>query len=134
MSALSPSATWQMVSPVAGLVVAKVLPETLSSHLPPMSSGWSLTRGGLTACWRGAVAVVMANPPAESGEGSVMRWGDCRERHRQRSRRVGLGSVHYWWWGKALMRDLAGEMEEEELRQRAAEQERTPPPPAMGRR
>ena len=49
MSALSPSATWQMVSPVAGLSVAKVLPETLSSHLPPMNSGWSLTFGGLTA-------------------------------------------------------------------------------------
>ena len=45
----------------------------------------------------------------------------------------GLGLVHYWWWGKALTRDLAGEMEEEDLRQRAAEQER-PQPPATGRR
>src|SRR5256885_16594071 len=47
-SALSPSATWQMVSPVAGFTVANVLLETLSSHLPPMNNGWSLTCGGLT--------------------------------------------------------------------------------------
>jgi len=32
-----------MVSPVAGLTVGNVLPETLSCHLPPMNSGWSLT-------------------------------------------------------------------------------------------
>src|SRR5262245_2984493 len=48
MSALSPSATWQMVPPVAGLMAGKVLPETLSTNLPPMNSGWSFTTGGLT--------------------------------------------------------------------------------------
>src|SRR5207253_2252692 len=59
-SALSPSATWQMTSPVAGLVVWKNLPETLSSHLPPMNSGCcGLTLGGLTVRLLGAVAVVM---------------------------------------------------------------------------
>src|SRR5439155_27200949 len=58
-SALSPSATWQMVSPVAGLTVGNVLPDTLSSHLPPMNSGWSLTLGGLTVRGFSAVAVAM---------------------------------------------------------------------------
>src|SRR5690348_1256326 len=58
-SALSPSATWQMVSPVAGLRVGKVLPDTLSSHLPPIKSGWSLTFGFLAAWALGAVAVAM---------------------------------------------------------------------------
>src|SRR5256885_16617269 len=46
MSALSPSATWQIVSPVAGFCVAKVLPDWESTHLPPMNIGWSLTFGG----------------------------------------------------------------------------------------
>src|SRR5207244_11611841 len=61
-SALSPSATWQMVSPVAGLIVGKVLPDTLSSHLPPMKSGGSLTLGGFTVGFAlVAVAVAMAS-------------------------------------------------------------------------
>src|SRR6516165_5357717 len=67
MSALSPSATWQMVSPVAGLSVGKVLPETLSSHLPPMSSGWSFTLGGLTAALRDLVAVAVAMRTSSTG-------------------------------------------------------------------
>src|SRR5438309_1990203 len=62
-SALSPSATWQIASPVAGLSVGNVLPETLSSHLPPMKSGWSLTLGGLTVRLLVAVAVAMLDPP-----------------------------------------------------------------------
>src|SRR5262249_60127052 len=63
MSALSPSATWQIVSPVAGLMAAKVLPETLSTNLPPMNSGWSLTLGGLTARGLLGVVVAMGRPP-----------------------------------------------------------------------
>src|SRR5436309_14084112 len=59
-SALSASATWQMVSPVAGLIVGNVLPDTLSRHLPPINSGWSLTAGGLTARVLGAGAVAVA--------------------------------------------------------------------------
>src|SRR5438874_4547622 len=62
-SALSPSATWQRVSPVAGLMAAKVLPETLSTNLPPMNSGWSLTLGGLTARGLLGVVVAMGRPP-----------------------------------------------------------------------
>src|SRR5262249_59265713 len=46
--ALSLWATWQMVSPVAGLMVGNVFPETLSSHLPPMKRAWSFTLGGFT--------------------------------------------------------------------------------------
>src|SRR5437899_110010 len=49
-----------MTSPVAGLRVGKVLPETLSCHLPPMNSGWSLTLGGFTVRGFWAVAVAMA--------------------------------------------------------------------------
>src|SRR5262245_8163265 len=67
MSALSPSATWQMVSPVAGLRVANVLPLCESTHLPPMSIGWSLTFGGLTVRGLEAVAVLMKR--LLSGEG-----------------------------------------------------------------
>src|SRR5260370_12990050 len=59
MSALSPSATWQMVSPVAGLIVGNVFPDELSTHLPPMNIGWSLTLGGLTVRGFSAVAVAM---------------------------------------------------------------------------
>src|SRR5262245_33139758 len=62
-SSLSPSATWQMTSPVAGLVVGKVLPETLSTHLPPISIGWSLTLGGFTVLGLSAVFVAMEIPP-----------------------------------------------------------------------
>src|SRR5262245_33498792 len=58
-SALSPAAAWQMVSPVVGFSVGKVLPETESTHLPPMSIGWSLTWGGLIVRGFGAVAVAM---------------------------------------------------------------------------
>jgi hypothetical protein len=49
-----------MVSPVAGLVVGKVFPETLSTHLPPMRSGWTaLTLGGFTVRGFSAVFVAM---------------------------------------------------------------------------
>src|SRR5262249_40556064 len=68
-SALSPSATWQMVSPVAGLTVGKVLPDSLSSHLPPIKSGWSLTLGGLTARALVWVAVAMVRSPVGGREG-----------------------------------------------------------------
>src|SRR5436190_23486665 len=76
-SALSPSATLQMTSPVAGLSVSNVLPETLSCHLPPMNSGWSLTCGGFTVrdfC----VAVVMVTDSCEAGErwAAALRGGD----------------------------------------------------------
>src|SRR3981081_448073 len=57
-SALSPSATWQIVSPVAGLTVANVLPLTLGTHWPPISISWSLTLGALMA--RVALGVVVA--------------------------------------------------------------------------
>src|SRR5437868_12120499 len=57
MSALSPSATWQMVSPVAGLTVGKVFPLWESTHLPPTNIGCcSLTFGGAYFL-SGAVAV-----------------------------------------------------------------------------
>src|SRR5690348_4145 len=66
MSALSPRATWQMVSPVAGLMAGNVLPEALSTNLPLMNSGWSLTCGGLTALVLVVVvAVVMQHPPVK---------------------------------------------------------------------
>src|SRR5262245_59481448 len=58
-SALSPSATWQIVSPVVGFRVGKVLPLTLSTQRPPMSIGWSLNWGGLIVRGLGAVAVAM---------------------------------------------------------------------------
>src|SRR5947207_10779717 len=49
-----------MVSPVAGLMVGNVLPETLSTHLPPISMGCcGLTWGGFTARALGAVAVLI---------------------------------------------------------------------------
>src|SRR5437764_11439358 len=68
MSALSPSATSQIFSPVAGLTVANVLPEALGTHLPPMNIGCSaLTLGGLTRCGAGAVAVLMDSSPEEVG-------------------------------------------------------------------
>src|SRR5262249_50475595 len=72
-SAVSPSATWQIVSPVAvaGLRVGNVLPETLSSRLPPMKSGWSLTLGGLTVRGLVTVAVAMPVPPVESKDADV---------------------------------------------------------------
>src|SRR5438445_6475122 len=71
MSALSPSATWQMVSPVAGLMAGNVLPETLSTHLPPMKSGWSLTLGALAPRVLPAVAVVMRSSCEKTGAGGV---------------------------------------------------------------
>src|SRR5262245_40637954 len=75
-SALSPSATWQMVSPVAGLMVGNVLPETLSSHLPPIKSGWSLTLGGLTVRGFSAVAVAMRDSPqGKEGRGGADPFG-----------------------------------------------------------
>ena len=49
-----------MVSPVAGLMAGKVLPETLSSHLPPMNSGWSFTCGALVAFGLLGAAVAMS--------------------------------------------------------------------------
>src|SRR5947209_5915650 len=58
-SALSPSATWQIVSPVAGFTVGNVLPDTLSSHFPPINIGWSFTLGGLIVRAFVAVAVAM---------------------------------------------------------------------------
>src|SRR5215470_12949739 len=58
-----------MVSPVAVLIFAKVLPETLSRHLPPMSSGWSLTRGGFIVRGLLGAAVAMRRPPS-TGEGT----------------------------------------------------------------
>src|SRR6516225_6638110 len=79
-SALSPSATWQMVSPVAGLTVGNVLPETLSCHLPPMNSGWSLTRGGLTVRAFDGVAVAMMSSGKGEGYATLgrSRGRDCR--------------------------------------------------------
>ena len=68
-SALSASATWQIVSPVAGLMAAKVLSEAPSTNLPPMNSGWSLTTGGLTVRLFSAVAVAMISPPARLANG-----------------------------------------------------------------
>src|SRR5262245_2526536 len=60
ISALSPSATSQIVSPVAGLRVGKHLPETESTHLPPMNIGCCvLTLGGLTRVGAAAVAVAI---------------------------------------------------------------------------
>src|SRR5438067_11018335 len=48
-SALSASATWQISSPVVGLMVGNALPETLPTHLPPMNIGSTdLTLGSLT--------------------------------------------------------------------------------------
>src|SRR5262249_19567180 len=70
-SALSPSATWQMTSPVAGLSVGKVLPETLSSHLPPIKSGWSLTLGGFMV--RALVVVAVAMMASSLGKGRRFR-------------------------------------------------------------
>src|SRR3989304_3928640 len=55
-SALSPSATRQITSPVVGLIVSKVLPDTLSTHFPPISIFWFLTFGGAIGS---IVAVVM---------------------------------------------------------------------------
>src|SRR5436309_9176556 len=53
-----------MVSPVAGLTVGNVLPETLSTHLPPMNIGcWALTWGGLTVRGFSCVAVAIDVPP-----------------------------------------------------------------------
>src|SRR5262249_4502711 len=40
MSALSPSATSQSTSPVAGVSVEKVLPDALPVHCPPLNIGW----------------------------------------------------------------------------------------------
>src|SRR5262249_43232067 len=77
-SALSPSATWQMVSPVAGLRVGKDFPEALSTHLPPMNIGWSLTCGGLAVRDRGEVAVVIVGSSWGTG-----RTGSPRERGRR---------------------------------------------------
>ena len=62
-SALSPSATWAITSPVAGLSVSNVLPLAASRHVPSISSfvcptwtrGWWTTGDGII----GAVAVVM---------------------------------------------------------------------------
>src|ERR1051325_5025060 len=83
MSALSPSATWQIGSPVQGLMVGNVLPDTLSTHLPPMNIGsWALTRGILTeALAAGRVAVVIVGTPlCQMREGDRMRGlSHCRE-------------------------------------------------------
>src|ERR1700692_1851211 len=72
-SALSPSATWQIASPVQGLRVAKVLPETLSAHLPPMNIGsWALTCGRLTMSLVGAelvAVVIVVTPFVDAGGG-----------------------------------------------------------------
>src|SRR5438067_2008203 len=65
MSALSPSATRQITSPVAGLTVSNVLPLALGTHLPSMNINWSLTCGGLTERDLGAVAVAMFGPRGE---------------------------------------------------------------------
>src|SRR6266571_2969980 len=59
MSAASPSATWQIVPPVAGLMAGNVFPETLSCHLPPIKSGWSFTCGALIVFGLLATAVLM---------------------------------------------------------------------------
>src|SRR5207248_3030035 len=67
-SALSPSATSQIFSPVAGLIVANVLPETLSTHLPPMSIGcWVLTAGLVNESGLDIVAVAMRDTPLHWG-------------------------------------------------------------------
>src|SRR5580765_5729086 len=50
-SALSPSATLAMTSPVAGLRVSKVLPLCASTHLPSISIFvWRILTGRLAAC------------------------------------------------------------------------------------
>src|SRR5580692_472111 len=81
-SALSPSATLQMTSPVAGFCVSNVLPETESTHLPPISIGWSLTCGGWIPVFGDetffvclAVAVGIAGSSMEKGveRDSLMR-------------------------------------------------------------
>src|SRR5262245_7412893 len=58
MSALSPSATRQMTSPLVGLIVSNVLPLADATHLPPMSIFWSATFGGAIFGF-GAVAVAI---------------------------------------------------------------------------
>src|SRR5262249_55418679 len=58
----SASATWHSVSPVAGLIAAKVLFDEPSTNLPPMNSGWSLATGGFTARGLFLVAVLMTSP------------------------------------------------------------------------
>src|SRR5437763_202227 len=78
-SALSPSATWQIGSPVQGLMVGNVLPDTLSTHLPPMNIGSrALTRGCLIMSLVGVdlVAVdIVVTPFVMMGEAT---WGNCR--------------------------------------------------------
>src|SRR5205085_10137368 len=49
MSALSPSATSASVAPVAGFGVAKVLPDSASTHWPSMKS-WYLRGVSAAAC------------------------------------------------------------------------------------
>src|SRR6516164_693983 len=51
-----------MVAPVAGLMAGKVLPDTLSTNLPPMNSGWSFTFVGLTRRDFSVTAVAMTTP------------------------------------------------------------------------
>ena len=53
------SATWQMVSPVAGLIVANVFWSLLSTNRPLINSGWSFTVGTLTLRGFSRVGVAM---------------------------------------------------------------------------
>jgi hypothetical protein len=49
------------LAPVAGLIAAKVFPEALAGHLPPMNSRCSLICGGVTVRGLLGTAVVMAD-------------------------------------------------------------------------
>ena len=64
MSAASPSATWAITSSVAGLIVANVLPLTLSRHLPSISIlVWMLPVAALALDFVGFVMVAMRRTP-----------------------------------------------------------------------
>ena len=74
-SAASPSATWAITSPVAGLSVSNVLPLAASTHWPSISSLVWRTRTDVAA-EIGAVAVVIVPP----GWGGVPRMVTPTER------------------------------------------------------
>src|SRR5262249_60197150 len=88
------SATWQIISPVAGLMAGKVLFELPSTNLPPMNSGWSFTCGAGTRPALGVVAVAMTSP--RSGECVTQRPGLIASAYNQLMARVAGGprSVH----------------------------------------
>src|SRR5262249_37985955 len=88
-SAASASATCAMVSPVAGLMVGKVLPEAASVHLLLMSSLVALT---LTVGSMAAEAVAMRIPPKDAAK---LPMGTSRRQKNLRSRDPGrTGQPH----------------------------------------